>query len=167
MTRLSARAFSIFSRGPARSELKRSAVARASALFVEEDRQSTNVIEKNLAKTKLEARVRQQSVSVSSGTLLEREKFQIILADPPYEKTRSGERFTEKLLTNKKLSELLAPGGVFVLEKRPGEALLKPNFGMSFARKNTAPPKSYFYPRPRQSGWTNPQGVHPPRRAIE
>ena len=94
-----------------------------SVLFVEEDRQSTNVIEKNLAKTKFEARVRQQSVSdflrYASGT----EKFQIVLADPPYEKTKSGERFTEKLLTSKKLSELLAPGGVFVLEKRPGEAL--------------------------------------------
>ena len=68
-----------------------------SVLFVEEDRQSTNVIEKNLAKTKFEARVRQQSVSdflrYASGT----EKFQIVLADPPYEKTKSGERFTEKL----------------------------------------------------------------------
>src|SRR4030095_9812775 len=25
---------------------------------------------------------------------------------------------------------------------------LKPNYGMSLARKNTAPPKSYFYPQP-------------------
>jgi 16S rRNA (guanine966-N2)-methyltransferase len=95
----------------------------ASVLFVEEDRQSTNVIKKNLAKTKLEARVRQQSVfdflRYSSGN----EKYQIIFADPPYEKTKSGERFTEELLTSKKLGQLLAPGGVFVLEKHPDETL--------------------------------------------
>jgi 16S rRNA G966 N2-methylase RsmD len=53
----------------------------------------------------------------SSGS----ERFQIIFADPPYEKTRSGERFTEKLLTNKGLAQLLEPDGVFVLEKRPTE----------------------------------------------
>ena len=98
-----------------------------SVLFVEEDRQSTNVIEKNLAKTKFEARVRQQSVSDFLQYASGAEKFEIILADPPYEKTKSGERFTEKLLTNKKLSELLAPGGVFVLEKRPGESLPETN----------------------------------------
>jgi 16S rRNA (guanine966-N2)-methyltransferase len=34
----------------------------SSVFFVEEDRQSTNVIEKNLAKAKFEGRVRQQSV---------------------------------------------------------------------------------------------------------
>ena len=92
-----------------------------SVLFVEEDRQSTNVIEKNLAKTKFEARVRQQSVSdflrYASGT----EKFQIVFADPPYEKTKSGELFSEKLLTNKALAQLLEPDGVFILEKRPAE----------------------------------------------
>jgi 16S rRNA (guanine966-N2)-methyltransferase len=95
----------------------------ASVLFLEEDRQSTNVIEKNLAKAKFEARIRQQSVfdflRRSSGN----EKFQIIFADPPYEKTKAGERFMEKLLTSEKLGQLLAPGGVFVLEKHPGEPL--------------------------------------------
>jgi 16S rRNA (guanine966-N2)-methyltransferase len=55
----------------------------------------------------------------ASGT----EKFQIIFADPPYEQTKSDERFTEKLVTSKTLGELLAPEGVFVLEKRPGERL--------------------------------------------
>ena len=92
-------------------------------LFVEEDRQSTEVIEKNLAKTKLKARVRHQDVfdflGISSGIA----KFQIIFADPPYEKTKSGERFTEKLLANETLPRLLNRDGIFVLEKRPGEAL--------------------------------------------
>jgi 16S rRNA (guanine966-N2)-methyltransferase len=95
----------------------------ASVLFVEEDRQSVEVIEKNLAKTKFEGRIRQQDVfeflRISSGT----EKFQIIFADPPYEKTKSGERFTEKLLANETLPRLLNRDGIVVLEKRPGEAL--------------------------------------------
>jgi 16S rRNA (guanine966-N2)-methyltransferase len=94
-----------------------------SVLFVEEDRQSIRVIGKNLAKTRFGARIQQQEVfeflRKASGT----EKFQIIFADPPYEKTKSGECFTEKLLTSEKLGQLLAPGGVFVLEKRPSEAL--------------------------------------------
>jgi 16S rRNA (guanine966-N2)-methyltransferase len=94
-----------------------------SVLFVEEDGQSISVIEKNLAKTRFEARIRQQEVfgflRDASGT----EKFQIVFADPPYERTKSGERFTEKLLTSENLGQLLAPGGVFVLEKRPSEAL--------------------------------------------
>ena len=47
------------------------------------------------------------------------ERFQIIFADPPYEKTSSGERFIEKLLKSEALAQLLEPNGVFVLEKRP------------------------------------------------
>jgi 16S rRNA (guanine966-N2)-methyltransferase len=94
-----------------------------SVLFIEQDRQAANVIEKNLAKAKFEARIRQQDVfdflRYASGT----EKFEIVLADPPYERTKSGERFTEKLLISENLQQLLAPGGVFVLEKRPAEAV--------------------------------------------
>jgi 16S rRNA (guanine966-N2)-methyltransferase len=101
----------------------RSRVLDLSVLFVEEDRQSIRVIGKNLAKTRFGARIQQQEVfeflRKASGT----EKFQIIFADPPYEKTKSGECFTEKLLTSEKLGQLLAPGGVFILEKRPSEAL--------------------------------------------
>ena len=95
----------------------------SSVLFVEQDRQSIGVIERNLAKTKFQARVRRQEVfeflRQSCGT----ETFQIIFADPPYEKTKSGERFTEKLLTNKALAQLLEPDGVFILEKRPAERI--------------------------------------------
>jgi len=94
-----------------------------SVLFVEEDRQSTRVIQENLAKTKFEACIRQQEVfdflRHSSGP----KKFQIIFADPPYEKTESGERFTEKLLRSEKLAQLIEPPGIFVLEKHPGEGL--------------------------------------------
>jgi 16S rRNA (guanine966-N2)-methyltransferase len=93
-----------------------------SALFVEEDRQSITAIEKNLSKTRLAGRVRQQDVFgflKNAGPTAE--KFQIVLADPPYDKMKSGEGFTEKLLANETLPWLLVPDGVFVLEKRPGE----------------------------------------------
>ncbi len=95
----------------------------ASALFVEQDRQSISAIEKNLANTKLDGRVRQQEVFLLMKQAPPREKFDIIFADPPYDKTESGESFTEKLLSNKQLAELLEPGGIFVLEKRPDENL--------------------------------------------
>jgi 16S rRNA (guanine966-N2)-methyltransferase len=93
-----------------------------SALFVDEDRQSIAAIEKNLGKTQLAGRVRQQDVfgflrNVGPAA----EKFQIVFADPPYNKMKSGERFTEKLLANETLPRLLEPGGIFVLEKRPSE----------------------------------------------
>jgi len=95
----------------------------SAVLFVEEDRQSIATIGKNLAMTKLNGSIRRQEafefLRRSSGT----EKFQIILADPPYEKTKSGERFTEKLLRNKHLAQLLEPTGIFVLEKRPAERI--------------------------------------------
>ena len=98
----------------------------ASVLFVEEDRQSIRAIEKNLAKTKLRGRVRQQDVFEFLRRSSFAEKFRIIFADPPYEKTKAGEHFTEKLLANAALAQLLEPGGVFVLEKRPAERIPEP-----------------------------------------
>jgi 16S rRNA (guanine966-N2)-methyltransferase len=95
----------------------------ASAVFVEQDRQSIAAIEKNLAKTKFEARVRQQDVFEFLRRLGPTEKFDIIFADPPYEQTKFGERFTDKLLADEKLPQLLDLNGVFVLEKRPAEAV--------------------------------------------
>lgn len=92
-----------------------------SVLFVDEDRQSTAVTEKNLIKTKLQARVRQQDVFEFLKRFSAAEKFEIIFADPPYEQTKSGERYTQKLLSNHALVQLLERNGVLVLEKRPGE----------------------------------------------
>ena len=93
----------------------------SSAVFAEEDRQSAEIIERNLAKTKLKGRVRQQDVFDFLRHICGTETFQIIFADPPYEKTKCGESYTEKLLTNEVLPRLLDPSGVFVLEKRPNE----------------------------------------------
>lgn len=95
----------------------------SSAQFVEEDRQSVEIIERNLAKTKLDGRVRQQDVFDFLRHVPGEETFQIIFADPPYEKTKDGESYTEKLVTNEALPQLLDSSGIFVLEKRPNEIL--------------------------------------------
>jgi len=95
----------------------------ASVLFVEEDRQSIAAIKKNLAKTNLQGCVRPQEAFEFLRRSPLTETFGIIFADPPYEKAKSGERFTKKILRNERLAQLLQPDGVFVLEKRPGERL--------------------------------------------
>lgn len=93
----------------------------ASALFVEENAAAISAIERNLARTKFEGRVRKQDVFAFLRSASTREPFRIIFADPPYEKTKSGEAFTQLLLGSHELAEMLEPAGVFVLEKRPGE----------------------------------------------
>ena len=94
-----------------------------SAIFVENDPQSVEAVEENLAKTNLKGRVRQQDVFHFLRQPPDAGKFEIIFADPPYEKTHRGESHTEKLLNNQSLPQLLEPNGIFVLEKRPAETL--------------------------------------------
>jgi 16S rRNA (guanine966-N2)-methyltransferase len=95
----------------------------SSVVFVEGDRQSTETIEGNLAKTRLKGRVRQQDVFDFLRHPSGAEMFDIVVADPPYEKTEEGERFTEKLLANEALPQLIEANGIFVLEKQPDENL--------------------------------------------
>lgn len=97
----------------------------ASAVFVDADRRSVEVIERNLARTNLPGSVRQQDVFDFLSNVTPGERFQIIFADPPYEKTRRGAGYPEKLLSNELLPRWLAPGGVFILEKPPRTALPK------------------------------------------
>ncbi|MFN2507451.1 MAG: 16S rRNA (guanine(966)-N(2))-methyltransferase RsmD [Chthoniobacterales bacterium] len=96
----------------------------ASAMFVEENRAAVRAIEQNFIRTKLRGRVRPQEVFAFLESASLRERFDIIFADPPYEKTKSGGEFTRLLLENEKLANLLERDGVFILEKRPSEALL-------------------------------------------
>src|SRR6476661_3131729 len=70
----------------------------ASALFVEENAAALAVIERNLVRTKLAGRVRQQDVFAFLRAPQVPEQFRIVFADPPYEKTKSGEEFTRLLL---------------------------------------------------------------------
>ncbi len=100
----------------------------SSAVFVEEDWQSAEIIERNLVKTKLKGRVRQQDVFDFLRHAGGAETFQIIFADPPYEKTKHVDTYTEKLVTNEALPRLLDSSGVFVLEKRPAETLPEMKF---------------------------------------
>jgi 16S rRNA (guanine966-N2)-methyltransferase len=95
----------------------------SSVVFVESDRQSVEIIEGNLAKAKLQGQVRQQDVFDFLLHASRAETFDIVFADPPYEKTENGQRFTEKLLANEALAQLLGPDAIFVLEKRPDENL--------------------------------------------
>ena len=95
----------------------------ASALFVEENSAAVAAIERNLARTKLEGHVRKQEVFAFLRSAQGRDPFRIIFADPPYEKSKSGGEFTQLLLENVSLAEMLEPTGIFVLEKRPGEKM--------------------------------------------
>jgi 16S rRNA (guanine966-N2)-methyltransferase len=95
----------------------------ASAIFVERARQAAEVIEENLARTKLKGRVRDEDVFDFLRHPPNTEKFRIIFADPPYEKMQRGESYVEKLLNNKSLPHLLESNGIFVLEKRPNETV--------------------------------------------
>ncbi|MEY2483639.1 MAG: rRNA (guanine966-N2)-methyltransferase [Verrucomicrobiota bacterium] len=95
----------------------------ASALFVEENSAAVAAIERNLARTKLEGRIRKQDVFSFLRSSQTRDAFRIIFADPPYEKTKSGGEFTRLLLEDDQLAEILEPSGIFVLEKRPAEQM--------------------------------------------
>jgi len=93
----------------------------ASTRFVDHDRQSVAAIERNLARTRFAGRVVQRDVFDFLRQPVSKEVFDIIFADPPYERTSGGESFTELLLANDQLIEMTKPLGTFVLEKAPTE----------------------------------------------
>jgi 16S rRNA (guanine966-N2)-methyltransferase len=95
----------------------------SSALFVEESSSAASTIERNLARTKLEGRVRKQDVFGFLRSTQTPEPFRIIFADPPYEKAKSGGAFTQLLLESQELAGMLDGAGFFVLEKRPAEKM--------------------------------------------
>src|SRR5437660_161782 len=105
----------------------------ASVLFIEEDRESIAAIEKNLAKTKLRGRVRQQDVFEFLRRSSFAEKFRIIFADPPYEKTKAGEHFTEKLLANAALRSCSSRAASSFWRSGRMSAFPSGNYGISFA----------------------------------
>lgn len=108
----------------------------ASALFVEENSAAVAAIERNLARTKLEGRIRKQDVFAFLRAGQTRDAFRIIFVDPPYERTKSGGEFTRLLLEDEQLAEILEPSGIFVLEKRPAEQMpAMPLWEITRARK--------------------------------
>jgi len=93
----------------------------ASAVFVESNPNAARIVERNLAIAGLDGRVRMRDAFAylkdAAGP------FDIIFADPPYEAVPGAKAFTDQLLNHPKIPLLLAPDGLFVLEKRPGERL--------------------------------------------
>src|SRR6187399_678589 len=96
----------------------------ASAIFVEENRAAAETIEQNFLRTKVRGPIRKQEVFAFLDSADSGQRFDIILADPPYDKTKNGGEFTRLLLENERLAPLLHPDGVFVLEKRPEEKVI-------------------------------------------
>jgi 16S rRNA (guanine966-N2)-methyltransferase len=93
----------------------------ASVIFVESNRIAARAIEHNLATTAVNGRVRMQDVfdflKYATG------HFDIIFADPPYQAAPAQKAYTDLLLNDRRIPALLAPHGIFVLEKRPAERL--------------------------------------------
>jgi 16S rRNA (guanine966-N2)-methyltransferase len=119
----------------------------ASALFVEENNAAVAAIERNLARTKLEGRVRKQDVFAFLESAQSERPFGVIFADPPYEKTESGGAFTQTVLENPRLPPMLEAGGVFVLEKRPAEKMpATPLWEISRARRYGATEVLFLQP---------------------
>jgi len=106
----------------------------ASAIFVESNRASAKAIERNLATAKSEGKVRVQDAFEFLKHV--NQQFDIIFADPPYERAAASQTFTELLLNNEIIPRVLANDGIFVLEKRPQEKLPPhPNWSVRRARK--------------------------------
>ncbi len=106
----------------------------ASAVFIESNSQAARAIERNVATTGMTAKVRAQDV----WEFLRKAdaEFDLIFADPPYERTAAEESFTDLLLNNAAVPHLLVPHGIFVLEKRPEECLpAHPRWDLLRARK--------------------------------
>ena len=100
----------------------------SSARFVDHDREAVAAIERNLTKTKFEGRVLKRDVFDFLRRPVSTQLFDIIFADPPYEKTKDDRSFTDLLLTSDALVRLIEPSGIFVLEKRPSEEIHETKF---------------------------------------
>lgn len=93
----------------------------ASAVLVEKNAQAVETIKRNLIKTHLQGEVLQMDVFSWIDRLARPGSFDIVFADPPYAKAAGERDFGTELLASPSLPGTLAPGGIFVLEKLPGE----------------------------------------------
>ena len=103
----------------------------AKATFVEKDRRTLECIRQNLAKARLEAGA--EVVCTDAFTYCARlarqgaaSRFDLVFADPPYQTRDQPADDASRLLADTNLSSLLAPGGIFVLEKSPKSVLVVP-----------------------------------------
>jgi 16S rRNA (guanine966-N2)-methyltransferase len=91
-----------------------------SATFIEQQRTAAEVIRKNAEKARLapvcDVRVA-EVLSWLKSTGRFAPTYDLIFADPPYRKTLQDPDYGAALLTHPDLPGLLAPGGLFVLER--------------------------------------------------
>lgn len=96
----------------------------ASAVFVEKEPRAVAAIQRNLEKTGLRGDMRALDIfSFLDRRSHEPLSFDIIFADPPYAKQPGERDFAPELLASASLQRALAPGGIFVLEKIPGQPM--------------------------------------------
>ena len=95
----------------------------ASALFVEENRAAVLAIEQNFARTKLRGPVRKQEVFAFLESAGSRERFDIIFADPPYEKTKAGRRIHAAAAGEPVVSRPARAGGPLHSREAAGRAI--------------------------------------------
>jgi len=94
------------------------------AVFVEKEARAAEAIRRNLEKTRLAgATVQVLDVFSYLDRLAPKGAFDFIFADPPYAKAPGERDFAPELMASPALGDALAPGGIFVLEKIPGQAL--------------------------------------------
>jgi 16S rRNA (guanine(966)-N(2))-methyltransferase RsmD len=97
-----------------------------SAVFVEKDPGASEVVRENLIWTRLGGLVNcavdfgYDKARAAGG---ERDRFDLIFADPPYACVPGRRPYTVELLDSQPVAELLVAGGLFVLEKEPSEAV--------------------------------------------
>ena len=94
------------------------------AVFVEKESRAAEVIRRNLEKTRLAGGTLQvMDVFSYLDRLAPKGAFDFIFADPPYAKQPGERDFTPELMASPPLADALAPGGIFILEKIPGQAI--------------------------------------------
>lgn len=109
----------------------------ASATFVEDHRPACEVLQRNLAKTRLKGGVVKQGDALKVLRDLAKTHpagFDLIFADPPYAHGPRDRNWATELLQSEALKQVLAPEGSFILECRVTTAALSPSWGWSVLR---------------------------------
>ena len=97
-----------------------------SVVFVEENERAAQTIRDNLERTRLPAEVRRMKVSAFLNGLAtgeNRDRFDLVFADPPYARDDQTRAEIADLLASEALVRSLASDGLFVLEGMDGAAL--------------------------------------------
>jgi 16S rRNA G966 N2-methylase RsmD len=92
-------------------------------------------------------RVRPQDVFDFLTRASTAETYDLIFADPPYERSKQGGAFTSLLLNNDRLPERLTNEGIFVLEKRPSERVPATDFWKVVRRRTYGATETLFLQR--------------------